>query len=245
MEEDPKTSPGRRLRLWVRRHKVVSLLGLLAAWVLIELALLPFGEISRLRTERPGETAFMRLHREQARELGKGFAPRLQWVPMSRISRHLVNAVVVSEDGTFWAHEGFDWFEFRASLQKNISEGRFSRGASTITQQLVKNLYLSPSKNPLRKIKEWILTWRMEQVLSKSRILELYMNVIEWGEGIYGAEAASRLYFAKSASELTREEAARLAAIIPSPRRYRAEGNSRYVTRRAHLILQRMTARGY
>lgn len=241
---EPNLSGAKRLLHWMRRHWVLSVLGIVTVWILLEVAFLPFGEITRLKSANPGETAFMRLHQERAQEEGKSFTRKYHWIPIGRLPRHLINAVVVSEDGTFWSHEGFDWFEFRASFERNISEGRISRGASTITQQLVKNLFLSPSKNPLRKMKEWILTWRMEQVLGKSRIMELYLNVIEWGGGVYGAEAASRQYFGKSASLLSREEAARLAAIIPNPRRYRADGDSRYVSRRARLILTRMAARG-
>jgi monofunctional biosynthetic peptidoglycan transglycosylase len=165
-----------------------------------------------------------------------------RWVSLRQIPQVAIDAVIVAEDGTFWSHGGFDWFEFRESLLRNIREFRFARGASTITQQLVKNLYLSSSKDPLRKAKEWILTWKMERTLSKARIVELYLNVIEWGNGVYGIEAAARYYFQKSVTELTREESARLAAIIPNPKRYRVD--SQYVLRRTRLILSRMEARG-
>jgi monofunctional biosynthetic peptidoglycan transglycosylase len=210
----------------------------------IEIVTLPFGAVSRLKTLNPTETAFMREHAERAKEEGKPFKKMQRWIPLERISKDAVNAVIVAEDGTFWSHGGFDWFEFRESIEKNIKEGRAARGASTITQQLVKNLFLSSSKSPLRKVREWILTWYTEQSLSKSRILELYLNLIEWGRGIYGIEAASQHYFGKSASELNRDEAARLAAIIPSPRRFRADQESRYVARRSRIILERLSARG-
>lgn len=187
----------------------------------------------------------MKANAERARERGQPSRTIQHWVPLGLIPPEAVNAVIVAEDGTFWAHGGFDWFEFRESLGKNLRELRFARGASTITQQLVKNLYLSASKDPLRKLREWILTWEMERTLSKSRILELYLNVIEWGDGIYGIEAASRHYFGKSVSQLTREESARLAAVIPNPKRHRADSNSRYVLRHTQLILTRMDARGY
>lgn len=213
-------------------------------WIAIELAVLPYGNINQLRVSNPGETAFMRNHREEAEGNGKPFRIAQRWTPLGRIAKDAVNAVIVSEDGTFWSHEGFDWFEFRESLERNVKEGRAARGASTITQQLVKNLYLSPSKNPLRKLKEWVLTWYMEQKLGKSRILELYLNVIEWGNGIYGIESASQTYFGKSASMLTREEAARLAAVIPNPRRYRVDKETRYLEHRSQLIMNRMAARG-
>lgn len=233
-----------RIRNWLLHNKIKSLFGVLLLWMFFEVLFLPFGEISRLKSANPTETAFMRHHRERASEEGKRFVKRQRWIPLSRIPKHLIDAVLVSEDGTFWFHEGFDWFEFRESFERNLKDGKFTRGASTITQQLVKNLFLSPSKNPLRKLKEWILTWRMEQVLSKSRILELYMNVIEWGDGIYGADAASQHYFGIPSALISRTEAAHLAAIIPNPRRYRPDGTSRYITRRAELILRRMSARG-
>jgi len=214
------------------------------AWIAIELAVLPYGIINLLKLTNPGETAFMRNHREEAEGNGKPFRITQRWIPLGRIAKDAVNAVIVAEDGTFWSHEGFDWFEFRESLERNVKEGRAARGASTITQQLVKNLYLSPSKNPLRKLKEWVLTWYMEKKLGKSRILELYLNVIEWGSGIYGIESASQTYFGKSASMLTREEAARLAAVIPNPRRYRVDQETRYLEHRSQLIMNRMAARG-
>jgi monofunctional biosynthetic peptidoglycan transglycosylase len=223
----------------------LTALSALLLWVAVELALLPYGDIVELRTKNPSETAFMRRDRERMEDEGKRFVKRQRWVSLKSISPHLVHAVIVAEDGSFWSHSGFDWFEFQESVERNLREGRFARGASTITQQLVKNLYLSPSKNPLRKLKEWVLTWRMEQVLSKSRILEVYLNVIEWGEGVYGAEAAAQYYFGTSASSLSREQSARLAAVIPNPRRYRADAETRYIVRRSNLILKRMSARGW
>jgi monofunctional biosynthetic peptidoglycan transglycosylase len=230
---------------WIRSHKVWSAVILLASWIILELVTLPFGNVNSLKSSTPNETAFMRMHAERAAEEGKPLKKIQRWVPLGRISRDAVNAVIVAEDGTFWSHAGFDWFEFKESLERNVTEGRAARGASTITQQLVKNLYLSPSKNPLRKLKEWILTWWMERTLSKQRILELYLNLIEWGRGIYGIEAAAQTYFGKSASALSREEAARLAAVIPNPRIFRVERPTRYLERRSQLILNRMAARGF
>jgi monofunctional biosynthetic peptidoglycan transglycosylase len=236
---------GRALLRWIKAHKVVSVVFLIVFWILAEIITLPYGAVVRLKSANPLETAFMKERREQGTERGKRFKLRQRWVSLADISKDLINAVIVAEDGTFWSHEGFDWYEFRESVERDIKEGRAARGASTITQQLVKNLFLSSSKNPLRKVKEWILTWYMEQELSKSRILELYLNVIEWGNGVFGIEAASEYYFGKPASQLSRDEAARLAAIIPSPRRFRANEDTRYVARRSHLILERMAARGY
>lgn len=241
--ETVRTWPGAVLK-WAQTHKALSILLVCSLGVVIEFGTLPYGNVSQLKTTNPGETAFMREHREEAEEEGKPFRRMQRWIPLNRISKDAINAVIVAEDGTFWTHGGFDWFEFRESIERNMKEGRAARGASTITQQLVKNLYLSSSKNPLRKLKEWVLTWYMEQKLSKSRILELYLNVIEWGKGIYGIEAASQEYFGKSASILSREECARLAAVIPNPRRYRVDKETRYLEHRSQLILSRMAARG-
>ncbi len=242
------TEPGRTrhetIVAWALKHKILCVLMVVSLWFVVEFATLPYWNVGQLKTTNPGDTAFMQEHREEAEQAGKSFRKVQRWIPLSRISKDAVNAVIVSEDGTFWSHGGFDWFEFRESMERNMKEGRAARGASTITQQLVKNLYLSSSKNPLRKLKEWVLTWYMEQRLSKSRILELYLNVIEWGRGIYGIEAASQEYFGKSASTLSREEAARLAAVIPNPRRYRVDKETRYLEHRSQLILSRMAARG-
>jgi len=229
---------------WVRAHKFLTVLGIALAWIVLEILTLPFGDVRRLKTANPSETAFMREHEEQAIAEGKHFRKIQRWIAFSAIPKDAINAVIISEDGTFWAHSGFDWFEFRESIERNLKEGRAARGASTITQQLVKNLYLSSSKNPLRKLKEWVLTWYIERTLSKQRILELYLNVIEWGWGIYGIEAASQQYFGKSATSLSREESARLAAVIPNPRRYRVDKETRYLERRTQLILNRMAAQG-
>jgi monofunctional biosynthetic peptidoglycan transglycosylase len=231
------------LVVWRGRYAVVS--GIVSTWLLLELGTLPFADVARLGKKNPGETAFMREQRESARGQKTPFRVVQRWVRLSEIPPDVIHAVVAAEDGTFWSHEGFDWYELRESLERDLTEGWAARGASTITQQLVKNLYLSPSKNPIRKLKEWILTWWMERTLPKSRILELYLNVIEWGPGIYGAESAAEYHFGKPVMELTREEAARLAAIIPRPRRYRADSEARYVERYARIILRRMDARGW
>ena len=254
MEEDPRqqkplvnlrNSPAAaKMFQGMKRNPVKSLLAFFSLLVVVQILILPYGSINQLKTKNAGETAFMRAQAETAQENNRPFHKMQYWISLRSVPQDAVDAVVVSEDGTFWSHHGFDWFEFRESVERNFEEGRAVRGASTITQQLVKNLYLSSSKNPLRKLKEWILTWYMEHELSKSRILELYFNVIEWGDGVYGIEAASRFYFDKSASNLSREECARLAAIIPSPRRHRADVDSKYVLRRSKLILERMDARG-
>jgi monofunctional glycosyltransferase len=228
----------------IKRNPIKSLLIFFMGILILQILFLPYDNIRQLKTNNAGETAFMREQMATAKAQSRPFHKKQYWISLRSIPQDAIDAVIVSEDGTFWSHHGFDWFEFRESIERNFEEGRAVRGASTITQQLVKNLYLSSSKNPLRKLKEWILTWYMEQQLSKSRILEIYFNVIEWGDGVYGIEAAANYYFDKSASSLSREECARLAAIIPSPRKHRADVDSKYVLRRSTLILERMDARG-
>jgi monofunctional biosynthetic peptidoglycan transglycosylase len=151
----------------------------------------------------------------------------------------------VSEDHGFYRHHGVEWESARSALVTNWKARRLARGGSTITQQLARNLYLSPSKNPLRKIKELLIARRLEKELGKRRIFEIYLNVAEWGRGIYGAEAASRAYFGKSAADLTPEEAAALAAALPSPRRYSPVKGTRFMERRKSAIVARMRASGY
>jgi len=215
----------------------------LAGLVLVELLTIPWFSIGSLKTENPGTTALMRQRLKEAENGGKSLKIFQQWMPIGRIPRYVVDAVVVAEDGTFFEHGGIDWFEVQESIEKNIEEGRAARGASTITQQLAKNLYLSTSKDPVRKLKEVIITLLLERTLSKRRILEIYLNIIEWGHGIFGIEAAARTFFGKSAAALTLDEGARLAAVIPSPLRHRPDADTRYVIRRQGIVLARMAAR--
>lgn len=229
---------------WIKLHPFGVSVILLGAIIFEEIVALPYGDVNALGRKNPTMSAFMDMRADLAREQGTKIREWQVWTPLRKIPDDVINAVIVSEDGTFWSHHGFDWYEFRESVERNLEEGRAARGASTITQQLVKNLYLSPSKNPLRKLKEWILTWWMEQKLSKSRILEIYLNVIELGDGVYGVEAGSEYHFGKSVDSLSRDEAARLAAIIPNPRYRMAGSDSQYIQRRSALILERMTARG-
>jgi len=167
------------------------------------------------------------------------------WVSYNNISPHLRNAVLVAEDGAFFQHSGYDVHELKESVKRNWREKRFARGASTITQQLAKNLYLSTSRNPLRKIREFFIAQELERHLTKQRIFEIYLNVIEWGDGIYGIEPAAQTYYGKSASELLPEQAAILAAMIPNPRRYTPIRNLRYLESRKGVILQRLVSYKY
>ena len=201
-------------------------------------------DVARLAHTNPGKTAFMEYREAEWRSEGRDKTIKQRWVPLKKVSPSLVKAVLVSEDNNFWHHEGFDFKAIEGAIEKNIEAGEFKFGASTISQQLAKNLYLSPSKNPLRKMKEAILTWRIEQTLSKRRILELYVNVAEWGDGIFGIDQAARNYYGVSASQLTASQSARLAASLPNPVLYKPTGSSRFVKVRAKHIYAIMLRRG-
>jgi len=224
------------------RRLIVSLFIALAVFVAFHLF---YPDLSKLKKTNPKKTAMMEYREAEWNEEGKKYRIIQKWVPLRAISPYLVKAVLIGEDDKFWQHEGFDYEAMQKAIEKDIKEKRIKLGGSTISQQLVKNLYLSPSRNPVRKLREAIITWRMEKVLPKKRILELYLNVAEWGDkGIFGAEAAARHYYGKPASALTAEEAARLAAVLPNPRKFNPLGNSRYVVHRSNLIYSIMVRRG-
>jgi monofunctional glycosyltransferase len=197
-------------------------------------------DVRGLRTTDPPTTAFIELRAREARAAGKKPRRVQQWVPYERISPHLKRAVLVAEDASFFSHEGIDFEEMQKSFETDWKKGKLARGGSTITQQLAKNLYLSPTKNPLRKVEEFLIARRLEAELSKRRILELYLNVIEWGDGIYGAEAAARTYFQTSAAALGPDESALLAASIINARRFSPAHPSKFLLQRQQLIRQRM-----
>ncbi|WP_449241780.1 monofunctional biosynthetic peptidoglycan transglycosylase [Desulfovibrio sp.] len=225
---------------------IFKALAALAAYVLLVAAwyaLVP--DVKGLAKANPGKTAFMLYREDQWAREGRKTALKWKWAPLSSMSPALVKAVLISEDDKFWGHEGFDFDAMREALRKDVEEGRLRAGGSTISQQLAKNLWLSPSKSPMRKIKEAVLAWRLERELSKKRILEIYLNVVEWGDGIFGAEAASRAHFGVSASGLSAEQAVRLAVSLPNPLRYDPAGNSGFVRKRAAIILSRLQRRGY
>jgi len=209
-----------------------------AAFALWQWATWP--DIGRLAKEEPGTTAFIERWRERERAAGR--AGTLQWrpVPYGRIADDLKVAVLVAEDIDFFSHDGFATAEMKLALREAWEEKELPRGASTITQQLAKNLWLSPSRNPWRKVKEALLTRSLERHLTKRRILELYLNVAELGPGVYGAEAAARHWFGKSAASLTRREAAQLAASLPRPSTWNPKSASRGYARRVETILGRI-----
>ncbi len=203
-----------------------------------------FPDVAALAKANPKKTAFMEYREKEWQREGKKKKILQRWVPLSQISPYIVKAVIIAEDDKFWRHEGFDFEAMQKALEKDIQKGKFKVGGSTISQQLAKNLYLSPSKNPIRKLKEAILTWRIESRLSKKRIIEIYLNVAEWGDGIFGIEMAARSHFGKSAAGLSAQEASRLAAVLPNPRKYSPTGTSRYVVSRSERIYQIMVRRG-
>jgi monofunctional biosynthetic peptidoglycan transglycosylase len=209
---------------------------------LLAYAYLTLPDVRPLVKGNPTTTAFIQLRADEAR--AKSVRPRRvqQWVSYANVSRDLRRAVLVAEDDAFFQHEGVDFEQLQESIETDWARGRFSRGASTITQQLAKNLYLSPSKNPLRKLRELIIARRLEAELKKARILELYLNVIEWGDGVYGAEAASQVYFHQPASTLSPSQAALLAGAIINPRLLNPGRPTARLLRRQQLILRRMGA---
>ena len=221
---------------------IAILLGLLA----LDIGVFFFyPNVASLRVKRPGKTAYMLYREKQWRKEGLYRKKVIQrWVPYSRISPYLKKAVLISEDDRFWHNNGFDFDAIEAAVVQDIRAGRFKFGASTITQQLARNLYLSPSKDLIRKMKEAILAWRLNRDLSKRRILELYLNVAEWGDGIFGIGAASYHYFGKPACDLTAREAARLAAILPNPVRFSPVRPDAFVSRRSKAIYDIMVRRG-
>jgi monofunctional biosynthetic peptidoglycan transglycosylase len=199
-------------------------------------------DVRPLRTTNPATTAFIELRTRAALDRREKPRRTQRWVPYARISPQLVRAVLVTEDSTFWQHDGLDYKQIKESMEVNLERGEFARGASTITQQLAKNLYLSPSKNPVRKLRELLIARRLEHELTKQRILEIYLNVIEWGDGIYGAEAAARAYFRTSASQLNAAEGALLAAAIANPRIMNPASPTARLRRRQQMVLRRMGA---
>jgi monofunctional biosynthetic peptidoglycan transglycosylase len=225
-----------------RRHPLRTAFLLL---VLVGLALVAWEasrwpDVAALARRNPSTTAFIERYRAQQRAAGRDDRVQRAWAPYAAVAPSLKRAVLVAEDVNFFSHRGFDVGEIRTAVTKALEDVEPPRGASTITQQLAKNLWLSPSRNPFRKLEEAILTWRLERTLAKRRILELYLNVVEFGPGVYGAEAASRRYFGKSAAELEDDEAAQLAASLPSPATWHPGSAKRGYQRHVESITRRM-----
>ncbi|MBK7706502.1 MAG: transglycosylase domain-containing protein [Acidobacteria bacterium] len=237
------------------------LLGAIGVWLVYELVTFP--SISKLRTENPSTSSMIEFRLSEARRENREPRKYMIWQPIAQISPNLQRAVLAGEDARFFEHDGFDWKAIEKAWDEAVKEGEkeakaegdydpndwippmpsFKRGASTVTQQLSKNLFLSEDRNFLRKGREAAYTYFLEKELSKQRILEIYLNVIEWGEGVYGAEAASRVYFNKSASQLSPQEAAYLSAMIPSPLNvFNPKKNPKRVARRQKAILRGMNS---
>jgi monofunctional biosynthetic peptidoglycan transglycosylase len=218
----------------------LAMLATVAAGVWVGIMIWTWPSVGRLATARPATTAFIEQYRAEQRAAGRPTRVAWTWTPYAAISPALKRAVLVSEDVNFFSHHGFALDEMQSALEDAVRDRELPRGASTITQQLAKNLWLSRSRNPLRKAKEAVLTWQLERRLSKRRILELYLNVVEFGPGIYGVGAASQRYFAKPPADLDESEAAQLAAVLPSPSTWRPGSASPGYRRRVAAIERRM-----
>jgi len=226
----------------MKRILLIVLVAVLA-WLAWEV--LTFPDVSALAKEPPKTTAFMEQRKKKLRAEGKSDELKWKWVAYGRISPYLRRAVLVAEDDSFYEHEGVDVDAMKEAFERNWKRKKVTAGGSTITQQLAKNLYLSPSRNPLRKLKEYFIARSLEKHLSKKRILEIYLNVVELGERVYGAEAASRFYFAKPASALSPSEAALLAGSLPNPRVMVPGKPNKRLRWRQRMILSRMRRWGY
>jgi len=219
----------------ITKYALLALLGLVLLW-----QLWLFGWVLWYAWVNPGETSFMDIRMDELHVKKPDAQMKHQWVPYERISIHLKRAVIASEDAKFVDHEGFDWEGIQKAIEKNQKKGRTVAGGSTISQQLAKNLFLSPRKSMLRKVEEAVITVMIEVVWSKRRILEVYLNVIEWGNGVFGAEAAARHYYGISADKLGPEQAAKLAGMIPNPRLYDRNRGAPGLARKTGIILSRM-----
>lgn len=222
----------------IKKLLVRGLLALLLIVVLYQLWI--FLHICWWINHNPSSTAFMDDRLAILQENDPKAKLRHKWVEYKYISRNLKRAVIAAEDAKFVAHEGFDWDGIQKAYEKNLKKGRIVAGGSTISQQLAKNLFLSTQRTPWRKVEEMIITVMLEKMMSKQRIFEIYLNVIEWGNGVFGAEAAARRYFGASARQLSPYQAARMAAMIPNPRFYDKRGGTRYLARRTATIQARM-----
>ena len=222
--------------------RIAGWLALAAAGIFLAVQLSYLVRVWWWASHDPQSTAFMQARLEKLRARDPGAKVQHAWVSYDRISPHLKRAIVVAEDSRFVDHEGFDWEAIEKAREKNRAKGRVVAGGSTISQQLAKNLFLSGERTPWRKGQEALITVMIEQLMDKRRILEIYLNVIEWGDGVFGAEAAARHYYKSSAAELGPEAAAHLAAIVPNPRFYDRNRSTSWIARKTQMILARMPA---
>ncbi len=220
--------------LWRGLLLLLGVVVLYQAWI--------FAHIWWWVDHNPSTSAFMETRLAEMLEKNPDAELRYKWVPYNRISNNLKRALIASEDAKFVDHEGFDWDGIQKAYEKNLKKGKVVAGGSTISQQLAKNLFLSSKRAFWRKAEEALITVMLERMMSKQRIFEIYLNVIEWGNGVFGAEVASRYYFKTSAANLAPEQAARLAAMVPNPRYYDTHRNARGLMKKTGIILARMPA---
>jgi monofunctional biosynthetic peptidoglycan transglycosylase len=211
---------------------VLGLLLLFESWI--------FAHVVWWNWANPSTSAFMEQRLEIMQDQDPDAKLRHQWVPYEKISLNLKRGLIAAEDANFLEHEGFDWDAIQRAYEKNLKKGKVVAGGSTISQQLAKNLFLSGRRTPARKLEEAIITVMIEAVMSKRRIFEIYLNIIEWGNGVFGAEAAARHYFHKNAANLDAWEAARLAAMVPKPRYYDRNRDTPWLDKKTNLVLERM-----
>jgi monofunctional biosynthetic peptidoglycan transglycosylase len=224
----------RRLLMWA----TLSIFIFFVAFIAYLFLTLP--DVSSLKTQNPKTTALIEIRARSAKKEKRDFLIRQNWVPFTQIPQLLKDTVRIAEDAGFYWHKGIDFEELKEAVKKNIQEKKFARGGSTITQQLAKNLYLSPKKSLSRKIKEYLIARKLEKTLSKDRIFELYLNVIELGPGIFGIQAASRYYFGYDVGDLTLEEIVRLVAVLPSPLGTNPRGESEWLKWRCRWLLHKL-----
>jgi monofunctional glycosyltransferase len=220
--------------LWIGVGFIILLLILYQFWVLTH--------VVWWVNHNPATSAFMNERLEILQEKNPDAELHYRWVPYQNISNHLKRALIAAEDANFIDHEGFDWQGIQRAMVKNAKHGKIVAGGSTISQQLAKNLFLSGRRTPWRKAEEALITMMLENLMSKQRILEIYLNVIEWGDGVFGAEAAARHYFNVSAAQLSANQAARLAAMVPNPRFYDKNRGARGLLRKTRIIQRQLAA---
>ena len=225
--------------------KIISIVCLLSLLIVGFYFSLGLPDVSGLTTKNPRSTSLMVQRYREAKKTDETFRIRQQWIDFEAIPKLLRETVRITEDASFYQHGGVDFAELKAAVKKNWQKGKYARGASTITQQLAKNIYLSTEKSLTRKIKEYLITRRLEKGLSKDRIFEIYLNVIEWGPGIFGVEAASQYYFYKTAGRLNLEEMVRLVAVIPQPLKINPTENSDWLKWKAKWILDALRRYAY
>jgi monofunctional glycosyltransferase len=229
-----------KISVWNRLKRAVLWVFTAAILVLVLYHLSIAARLWWWRDHAPASTAFMDAHLDAVRAKNPAATLKHQWVEYEKISDHLKRAVIASEDAKFTDHEGFDWEGIQKAREKNKQKGKVVAGGSTISQQLAKNLFLSGQRSIFRKGEEAVITVMMENILSKERIFEIYLNMIEWGESVYGAEAAARHYYNQSAAKLSAPQAAKLAAMVPRPKFYDKNRNAPWLLKKTDIILSRM-----